>query len=290
MPGLPTPGKGVPLPPISQLVTLQSFGLESTSKGLTVHARATAINPAPSIVDLTAPSMPFLVSLHGEDNSTVPVASVHTDPFTLTHPNITLVVSGSILPIPPHASTLVSSFVTRYLTLEPNPISIACPLLPSLVVDAEFPPPDSKPQILRNVTIHDMKIKPSTNGGGFLASGIVSTRVVLPKGMDLTLNVTRVFPDVLVFDGEAPKLALLPFPLQKREEELPDPLPEGAFGRIRPEDWLEATSAQVDAEEGQGSVFAVTADMVDIPLEVLPGRQKEFSNFVSKVCGISFFS
>jgi hypothetical protein len=36
-------------------------------------------------------------------------------------------------------------------------------------------------------------------------------------------------------------------------------------------------------EEGNGAVFNVTANFVDVPLEVLPGRQKEFSDFVSKV-------
>jgi len=271
---LPTPGKGTPLPSISQLITLQSFGIESKTKDVNVHALATLINPVPSIVDLIVPSIPFSVSFPGENDSIIPVASVHTDPFALTHPNITLVISGSILPLPLHASTTLSSFISRYLSLKPNPISIACSLLPSLVVDMEFPPPDSKPQILRNVTIRDMKIKPM--GAGFLASGMVLARIVLPKGMDLTVNVTRVFPDVLVFDGEVPKLVA--------QDELPDPLPEGAFGHIRPEDWLEAKSVQVGSEEGQGSTFAVTADMVDVPLEVLPGRQKEFSNFVSKVC------
>jgi hypothetical protein len=40
-----------------------------------------------------------------------------------------------------------------------------------------------------------------------------------------------------------------------------------------------------------GAVYAVTAKVVDVPLEVLPGRQKEFSNFVSKVrlCFLSSF-
>jgi hypothetical protein len=273
----------VPLPSVSQLVRLQSFSVESESKNVAVHALATVINPVPSIVNLTAPSISFSVLLPGEDNSTIPVASVHTDPFTLTHPNITLVISGSILPLPPHASASLSSFVSRYLSLEPNPISVTCPLFPSLVLDMEFPPPDSKPQILRNVTIRDMKIKPSSIGTEFLASGTVFARIVLPKGMDLTMDVTRVFPDVLVFDGEVPELASLLLSRQKREEGLPDPLPEGAFGHIQPEDWLEATSVQIDTEGGQGSTFAVTADMVDVPLEVLPGRQKEFSTFVSKV-------
>ncbi|KAG1737542.1 uncharacterized protein EDB91DRAFT_482590 [Suillus paluster] len=282
IPGLPTPGEGVPLPPVSQLITLQSFGLESEDEDVTVHALATVINPVPSIMNLTVPSLPFIISLPGENHSSVPVVSVHTDPFTLTHPNITLAISGSVLPLPPHPSASISAFISKYLSLEPSPISVVCPLFTFFEVDTEFPAPISKPQILRNVTIHDMKIKPTSIGSGFLASGTVFARIVLPKGMDLTLDVTRVFPDVLVFDGEVHELPPLLSPQQKLAKELPDPLPERAFGRIRPEDWLEATSIQVDAEE-EGSIFAVTADMVDVPLEVLPGRQKHFSNFISKV-------
>ncbi|KAG2095708.1 uncharacterized protein F5147DRAFT_717932 [Suillus discolor] len=282
IPGLPTPGKDVPLPSISQLITLQSFGVESEAKDVTVHALATVVNPVPPIINLTAPSLPFIISLPSENHSLVPMVSVHTDPFMLTHPNITLTISGSVLPLPPQHSAPISAFISRFLSLEPNPVSVACPLFPSFALDMEFPAPSSKPQILRNVTIHDMKIKPNSASTGFLASGSVFAHIVLPKGMDLTLDVTRVFPDVLVFDGEAHELPTLLIPQQKDEEELPDPLPERAFGHIRPEDWLEATSVQVDTE-GEGSIFAVTADMVDVPLEVLPGRQKQFSNFISKV-------
>lgn len=281
IPGLPTPGEDVPSPSISQLITLQSFGVESKAKDVTVHALATVINPLPPIMDLTVAPLPFIISLPGENHSSVPIASVHTDPFMLTHPNITLTISGSVLPLP-HLSTSISAFLSRYLSLSPNPVSVASPLFPSFVVDMEFPAPSSKPQILRNVTIHDMKIKPNSASTGFLASGSVFARIVLPKGMNLTLDVTRVFPDVLVYDGEVHELPTLLLPHQNDEEELPDPLPERAFGHIRPEDWLEATSVQVDAED-EGSTFAVTADMVDVPLEVLPGRQKQFSNFISKV-------
>ncbi|KAG2159271.1 uncharacterized protein EDB93DRAFT_1334085, partial [Suillus bovinus] len=286
IPGLPTPGKDVPLPSISQLITLQSFSVESEAKDVTVHALATVINPVPPTMNLSAPSLPFIISLPSENHSSVPIASVHTNPFTLTHPNITLTISGSVLPLPPHPSAPISAFISRYLSLEPNPVSIACSLFPSFVLDMEFPPPSSKPQILRNVTFHDMKIKPNSASTGFLASGSVFAHVVLPKGIDLTLNVTRIFPDVLVFDGEVHESPSLLLPNQK--EELPDPLPDRAFGRIRPEDWLEATSVQIDAE-GEGSIFAVSADMVDVPLEVLPGRQKQFSNFISKVCTVLFF-
>ena len=122
-----------------------------------------------------------------------------------------------------------------------------------------------------------MKVKPGTP---FLASGTVAARVVLPKGIDIDLNVSRLLPDVLIFDGEVPDSdpGTVPPPTP-----LPDPLPEHAFGHIRPDEWLPASCKTEIPGEGEGSVFAVTANIVDVPLEVLPGREKEFSDFVSKV-------
>ncbi|KAG1738884.1 uncharacterized protein EDB91DRAFT_1054199 [Suillus paluster] len=291
IPGLPTPGEGVSLPPVSQLITIQSFGVKSEANDVTVHAPATVIDPVPSIIDLTAPSLPFIIFLPGENHSSVPVALVHSDPFKLTHPNITLAISGSLLPLTPHASASISTFINRYLSLEPNPISVACPLFPSFAVDMEFPVPTSKPQILRNVTIRDMKIKKIDSdlfdrpfglgildcllGLNFLASGTMFARMVLPEGIDLALDVTRVFPDVLVFRREV------------QQKHLPNQLPKGAFGRIRPENGLKATSVRIDAEEGEGSVFAVTAAMVDVPLMVFFGQGMEFRDYLT-VCVILF--
>lgn len=165
-----------------------------------------------------------------------------------------------------------------------------------------------------------MKIRPS--GTTFLASGIVFAKVVLPKGIDVGVDVSRVFPDVLVFDGEAPPVFRPqqgPYEVQEgelaerntsREKKdnkkkhplpdmpgLPDPLPENAFGHIRPEDWLPSTSVRLesvgsnveddggdsDKERTTGAVYAVSAKVVDVPLQVLPGRQRQFSNFVGKV-------
>jgi hypothetical protein len=129
-----------------------------------------------------------------------------------------------------------------------------------------------------------MKLIPK--GTLFTASGTVYARVVLPQGMDINLDVNRVLPDVLVFDGEVPS----PFPGSKDENEddpvppLPDPLPERAFARIRPEKWLDSLSKVDEVPGKEGSTYTVTAKIVDVPLQVLPGRQKAFSNFVSKVC------
>ncbi|KAH7928366.1 hypothetical protein BV22DRAFT_1059190 [Leucogyrophana mollusca] len=283
LPGLPTPGHNTPFPSFSQLVTLQSFSISSKSDSILLQARASAVDPAPPTFNLTSPALPFIVSLPDHKHSSIPVASVYSSPFTLTHPNITLFVSGTVLPLPSNASSVLSAFVSRYLSLDHNPITIASPLFPSLVIETDFPAPNPKPQVMRNVTIHDMKIKPSGSGNGFLASGTVFARIALPKGMDLSLDVTRVFPDVLVFDGEVPNLPPLPAPREVPRNPLPSPLPERAFGHICPDEWLNATSVRDESSDDEGSAFAVTANLVDIPMEVLPGRQKEFSNFVSKV-------
>ena len=130
-----------------------------------------------------------------------------------------------------------------------------------------------------------MKIKPT--GSVFLASGIVHAQAVLPKEIDVGLDVFRVFPDVLIFDGEVPSNRQLDISTgPPPETPLPDPLPENAFGHIRPDDWLPSESEPIESEDGR--VYSVSARVVDVPLEVLPGRQKEFSSFVRKVPSASF--
>lgn len=128
-------------------------------------------------------------------------------------------------------------------------------------------------------------------GSAFLASGIVKARAVLPKGMNVGLDVFRVLPDVLVFDGEVPSSVEIERHLYDESSApppktpFPDPLPKNAFGHIRPDDWLPSQSVPMEPEDDDdGSAYAVSATVVDVPLEVLPGRQKEFSHFVKKVC------
>ncbi|KAF4608114.1 hypothetical protein EYR40_000458 [Pleurotus pulmonarius] len=278
LPGLPQPGKHLPLPSFSQLVTLLSFNITTAKQELSLKARATAIDPFPETISLTTPPLPFTISLP-TSGSLIPIASVETRPFDLTHPNITLDIEGHVLPLTTGSSSVLSSFLSRYLSGEANPISISTPIYHGMTVDAEFPAPNPRPSILRNVTIHDMRIK--AYGTTFLASGTVNARVVLPKGMNVGLDIFHVLPDVLVFDGEVPDedgmRTAPPSP------ELPDPLPENAFGHIRPEDWLDSVSESVPSEGDVGSSFSVVANIVEVPLKVLPGRQREFSNFVSKV-------
>ncbi|TFK31100.1 hypothetical protein BDQ12DRAFT_694555 [Crucibulum laeve] len=284
IPGLPHPGKHLPLPAVSELVTLQTFSVSSEANNLTLTAQATIIDPFPSSVKFTSPPLPYIISLPSDASHLSPplhVASVITAPFTLTHPNITLHISGHVLPLPSTSFPILSNFLTRYLSGTPNPIIITSPFIPNITVTTDFPAPNPRPHLLRNVTIRDMKIRPV--GTTFVASGIVYARVVLPKGVNVGVDVYRVLPDVLIFDGEVPDNTEPWIGDAPPSPPLPNPLPERAFGHIRPDDWLPSISVPSKPEEGEGTAYEVTAKVVDVPLEVLPGRQKAFGDFVSKV-------
>lgn len=158
-----------------------------------------------------------------------------------------------------------------------------------------------------------MKILPAPSGANMVASGIVFARVVLPKGIEVGLNVTEVLPDVLVYDGPVPDDAEISrnYHLtsgsnwdwnwdQYAQETngdievppappLPSPLPERAFAHIRPEDWLNATCVRLTPDADEGTTVEVQAQLVEVPLEVLPGRDREFRDFVGKVRSKSFF-
>ncbi|KAF7762077.1 hypothetical protein Agabi119p4_8670 [Agaricus bisporus var. burnettii] len=315
LPGLPRPGKHAPFPSVSELLTLESFHISSSRQRLTLEGEASIVNPIPEGLHFTLPSLPFSVFLpNGNASSRVKVADVTTFPFESMHPNISLHLNGTVPALPKSSFSLLSTFLSRYLNAEPNPIIISTPLLsplspsdgPDIEIPAEFPAPSERPQLLRNVTIKDMHVRAS--GTTMLTSGIIFATVVLPKGIDVGVDVFRIYPDVLVFDGEVPPLHKSDHDLwglgvigKKRPAklpqmpELPDPLPPNAFGHITPEDWLNSTSVRLEnidindendhdgTQKNTGAVYAVSAKIHDVPLEVLPGRQKEFSSFVSKV-------
>ncbi|KAF9811543.1 hypothetical protein IEO21_06547 [Rhodonia placenta] len=301
LPGLPPAGRDEPLPGVNQLLTLQSFRVTSEHDTLALTANATVINPLSLDLDFTSPVLPFTVSLPPVNASTdylsVPIANVTTQSFTLTHPNISLSINGTVLPFPRDAFSALSAFLSNYVSAIDSDIILSTPFFPGLSLPAKFPAPHPKPTILRDVTIHDMKIKPV--GSGMAASGTVLARVVLPHGIEVGVDVVRVFPDVIVYDGPVPDPAegqpqtasasrVLNYPVDDHDDvppapPLPDPLPERAFAHIRPGAWLASVSEPAESGDGEGSAVSVSANIVDVPLEVLPGREREFSNFVSKV-------
>ena len=245
---------------------------------------------------LTVPSLPFIISLpphqdHILADHNSPVVRVETDPLTLTYPNTTIYIHGHAAALSRDSFPSLSAFIASYLKGESPRISLSTPLLPDITLDTLFPAPDHRPQVLRNVTIKDMKIRPLAYGT-MLASGTVFANIVLPKGMDASLQVNAVYPQLLVYDGPVPDDEPIRTEYLPSGDEgddlpdpmpLPDPLPVYAFAHIRPEEWLESTSIPLGHEGEEGSVFAVSAKIVDVPLEVLPGRQREFGKFVRKV-------
>ena len=296
LPGLPHPGEE--LPDASRFVSLDAFLIKSADDTLTISANATLNNPIDTSLNATVPSLPFVVYLPPNGTAPpVPLAHVQSPPFALTHGNTTLGLTGVVLPLPRNASHSLSDFLGAYVSARDADILLGTTLLPGVRIPTKFPAPHPAPQILRDVKIKDMKVKPV--GQGMVASGTVLARVALPPGIEVGIDVVRVFPDVLVYDGEVPESHMSPvqtpsfkvlnFPVDDGDRDvppqppLPEPLPERAFAHIRPEDWLPALSEPGESGPGEGTVVNVSANIVEVPLEVLPGREREFSNFVSKV-------
>ena len=299
VPGAPPSGDHSPLPVFSKVVQLQSFNVISGNHSLQVHANATVINPTPLVINFnfTAPPLPFTLALPPSSNETrapIPIVDINTQPFTFAHPNTTVPVIGTVLPLNSTASSALSGLLKNYVSGKASSVVLTSPLLPNVTIDAEFPGANPRPHLLRNVTLKDMKIK--IQGTSFLASGFVNARVVLPPGIDVSLEVSRIFPDVLVFDGGVPPEVPPPKNLTDSvlspppAPPLPDPLPQTAIAHIRPEDWLIAHSEPVEGDEKDGTTVAVTARLQDAPVSVLPGREEQFSDFVGKVRLLSFLS
>ena len=119
LPGLPDSGKNTPFPPFSQLVTLKTFRIFSDFPRLLVDASATFPSPLPTSTELTAPSLPFVISIPPHQNGTFahasPVVHVETDPLTLTCPNTTIYIRGHVVALTHDLFPSFSSFVTSYL-------------------------------------------------------------------------------------------------------------------------------------------------------------------------------
>jgi hypothetical protein len=294
---MPTPGRDAPLPDMSRLVQLQAFNLTSANDTIHITAQATLVNPLPEGLEMTVPALPFVVSLPANGSApAVPLAALHSSPLDAqTRPNLTLHLSGALLPLPAaDGGGALSAFLARYLSAQDSPVSVSSPLYPGLAVDTLFPAPRPPPRVLRDLALRDMRVR--ARGAGFVASGTVAARVVLPRGMRLALGVRRILPDVLVFDGpvpDAPAPSVYANVSAWGDEEvppappLPEPLPEGAFAHIRPDAWLPALNSPDDGDHDpdaeEGTSVLVSAAIVDVPLAILPGRERLASDFLGKV-------
>ncbi|KAG8849699.1 hypothetical protein FRC20_002244 [Serendipita sp. 405] len=295
MPGIPDPH-----PPLVKLLQLVSYSVVQDDNQLSLYALATVPNPIEKM-KVSLPRVPYEVSLLDPPLVPLPISAGSVSPI-LTAPNISLVITGKVIPLPsPDSSIILSSFLTKFLSGIPPPIAIRSPLFPKLTIETTFPPPVPPPQILRNVTIKHMSLAVGPSGT-MLASGTIFATMALPPGFHMTINVTHVLPDVLLFDGpvevppeeeeefdddldlpkiplpdphlpDLPKLPLPHFPQLPPWDDklptptlpghsphhhhdhpddhdpppappLPDPLPDRAFARIRPTEWIEATTLE----------------------------------------------
>ena len=299
------------------MISLNSYSLypiPPTTIGLSVEA--SIYNPLPpSIRGRFQHPLSFTASLLSQlptdsNSPSVPlqaaIARVQNGPISLTHPNITLALDGHILPLSPSALPLLSQFLSNYLSGKSSPILVSSEAPFKASLRTVFPGPVPKPQVIKHVTIRNMKIYPDGNGTALLTSGIIIVDIALPDALkNINVNVESLLPDVLVFDGAPSNLSeaadieatihdshhhLWPHPrlpsLTKPAfpaPPLPSPLPDGAFARIRPTSWLNATSVPAPIGSPAGVTTIVTAILSDVPLQILSGRDKVFSAFVSKV-------
>lgn len=110
-----------------------------------------------------------------------------------------------------------------------------------------------------------------------LASGIVIAEISLPGGMEsVEVNIDAVKPDIMVFDGPPPEDDRF------NDDDDQEEYPARAFGHIKPDDYLHATSERYTNPEHPDWI-TVRAPMEDIPVEILHGRDAVMRAFVSKV-------
>ncbi|CAE6524479.1 unnamed protein product [Rhizoctonia solani] len=306
IPGVPTapPNGPRPTPDFASLIYLQSYRVLPPPPTLRLVGTATLPNPLPSVSQgAIALSLPFVVSLPPLDSKNpLPIARVETAPLGLTTPNISLAISGHVLPLPSSSSSIapVSRFASDFLAARPSPVLITTDflrdlgLLGELTFEAEFPASAERPDLLRDVQISNMRI--ALRGEQILASALVRAHIVPPNSLSaIHINATRVWPDLLVYDGPSPQLWPFDDPNPRAYSgveydehwtepdpmPLPRPLPRNAFARIRPDSWIIAHTEASDDNENQG--VWVHAQVNDVPLDVLPGRDAELRGFIRKV-------
>ncbi|EIW73155.1 hypothetical protein TREMEDRAFT_26565 [Tremella mesenterica DSM 1558] len=303
IPGLPWPGKPLNL---SSLVNLKEYSLDTSPSALQIHGTASIPNLVPSLNATIPFNLPFSISLphHNSSLETI-MATVITSPIHLpsnTSDEITLHISGLIspflAPLPSPNTTIpspLSLFLQRYLHGLPNPIIVrglsSLPTitshpsppawllnsLPALRLPLSFPGPQPPPKVIQSVAIENMRL--SESGGKMRASGTVIAIIELPPGMEkVLLEVHQVKPDVLIFDGPAPDELSSPLiSVSSKNNHKEEDYPEGAFGYIHPDQYLDATSEQSDGK------VTVRAPLDNVELVILPGRDKQLSDFVGKV-------
>lgn len=281
LPNLPRPGKPLDL---AKLVKLHHYSF-TNKNGLQISAGASVPNPG---LDGIPYALPFGIDVNGTE-----MARVVAHATGVSSKSIDISMAGNVTVAQGGAAmeNFLRSFlrgkdfpiVVKGLDRVPDESHLPAPpqwvleTLPSVSLNLIFPGPKPKPEVIKSVTIEGMQI--SEANGQVVASGTVVAIIKLPKGFQsVNVNVTAIKPDVFVYDGPLDDAS----DDDDDEDGRPDPEnpPERAFGLIAPDYYLDSNTTAVDDEPGS---FTVRAAFVDMPLEVLDGRQGVFRSFVSKV-------
>lgn len=182
------------------------------------------------------------------------------------------------------------------------------------VLDVPISFPGSKvTDLIKNVTIQDLKIRTHPWSQDKLTfSGTVVGELGLPAELAaVVVEIKYLWPDILVYNGKPPSMRLRrgddwedpPDDGGDDEDDdgddaadrrkssegdddetppLPDPLPKGAFGRVRPRTWANATTT-LDRSDPANPRKILRSELIDVPFRVLPGRGKAFRDFLWKL-------
>jgi hypothetical protein len=165
--------------------------------------------------------------------------------------------------------------MSTYPDFAPNNTEIppkwAVSSLSSIAINLVIPGPQPPPKIINSMSMEHMRI--SRSGGKTRASGTVIVEIDLPGDIgSIDLDVKKVRPEVYMYDGP------VPVPSGNSTDEYP----EGAFGHINPEEYLNATTYKgLDPEFPNR--LTVRAPLEDVPVEILPGRGRLLAGFMRKV-------
>ncbi|EGG10435.1 uncharacterized protein MELLADRAFT_115407 [Melampsora larici-populina 98AG31] len=209
---------------------------------------------------------------------------------------------------------------------DPLPSNSPPPFLESLLapLDVLLPfPGTTETQILQNITIKDMSF--SLSGTTMICSGLVHGVLALPaemSGLSDMLNITEIFPEVIVFDGDLPSdedhlieggleeitsRPILFFDQQinrlfsskryliKRNEgkvvnqkddkgpPTPEPYPTNAFAKLVPPNYIPSQLIQEPSPDNPTKNLTILiAELKDVPLTILPGQGDVFRRYAAK--------
>lgn len=198
---------------------------------------------------------------------------------------------------PSTPSSDVSSTQATFTPVDdPIPPKFVADLLKTTTIPLSFPGSKESLELFRNLEIRNMKFKlsPSVAGyfaedeGDFLCSGNVVGEINLPDfmaGMAEAVDVRSIWPDVFVYEGGPPSGAID----HGSDDESasasypPSPTPLTAFGRLRPDQLIDATTTHFPANATHQSKTIISATFIDAPLYLLPNRGPVLRRLMAKL-------